>query len=654
MFSRFVYLTVRLCALTIAAVSTFFALAGAGHAGDLKLGQLLVGDQELGLSGTCGRGLTHLDLDTGEQYPLTIRLLTSGATALANNDVLSWARSGTQLELVRITPASGAHRLTFLDDNDFANPKDMAEDQNGDYVISNDSAVGRLELQTGIFEILASGGDLVDPAGLAIAANGDIFIADPTAATIFRFQSSTGTAPFAQGGMLSAPVALDFAPNGDLLVGDSQQIIRIDAVTAAQSVFGTPFIAGVIEDLTVNESGEVFVLQGNPKCSGTSFTSGIHRVPEMGDPVPVLCVHTTLTAPIKDLGSISAKPGGDNLIVYGKHTNDGAGNADAVFELNPDDASFELISIRPPSGAFAFAPDGSLFLAVHELDSIFEIDPRTGVSTNIAAGGLLSDPRDLIVADDGSFLYVLDNDSVVRVNPVTGSQAAVYDGSAFNDPVHIRRDRNGDYIVADLFAAELIFLDSTTFSESTISGGDIFRVVDVADTGSGDLLVADVGPNSLIRVDPSSGVQSLVGGAGYFSPASPASMLPEDNGNVLVAVGGAGALGLVRIDPSDASQSIVSGMPICIGADMEHVVLAPEPVVCGDPVDSGGALVARVSLANINATDALFTLRAGVGSETCELCVCDVDDSGDLNASDALLVLQVGVGQPVDLNCPDC
>jgi hypothetical protein len=76
--------------------------------------------------------------------------------------------------------------------------------------------------------------------------------------------------------------------------------------------------------------------------------------------------------------------------------------------------------------------------------------------------------------------------------------------------------------------------------------------------------------------------------------------------------------------------------------------------VCGDPVDPGGALTARVGVTNINATDALFTLKAGVGSEVCELCVCDVNDSGDINASDALGVLQFGVGQPVVLNCPAC
>lgn len=74
---------------------------------------------------------------------------------------------------------------------------------------------------------------------------------------------------------------------------------------------------------------------------------------------------------------------------------------------------------------------------------------------------------------------------------------------------------------------------------------------------------------------------------------------------------------------------------------------------CGDPVDPpalrGGALSALV-----NATDALFALRAAVGLELCELCVCDLDDSGSVAATDALALLLAAVGQPGNLNCPPC
>jgi hypothetical protein len=80
----------------------------------------------------------------------------------------------------------------------------------------------------------------------------------------------------------------------------------------------------------------------------------------------------------------------------------------------------------------------------------------------------------------------------------------------------------------------------------------------------------------------------------------------------------------------------------------------PVSGVCGDPVDAPSLVVGARVVLTVNASDALFVLRSAVGGPACELCVCDVDGSGDINATDALLVLQKGVGQPVVLSCPAC
>ncbi len=74
--------------------------------------------------------------------------------------------------------------------------------------------------------------------------------------------------------------------------------------------------------------------------------------------------------------------------------------------------------------------------------------------------------------------------------------------------------------------------------------------------------------------------------------------------------------------------------------------------ICGDPV----ALVAGGYEAPsfIAASDALFTLSAAVGISACELCVCDVNDSGSISATDALGVLNAAVSLPIVLECPPC
>jgi hypothetical protein len=67
-------------------------------------------------------------------------------------------------------------------------------------------------------------------------------------------------------------------------------------------------------------------------------------------------------------------------------------------------------------------------------------------------------------------------------------------------------------------------------------------------------------------------------------------------------------------------------------------------VPCGKPTNSSGTLP--------KASDALFILRTAVEVVTCDLVVCDVNDSGTITASDALQALRKAVGATVNLNCP--
>lgn len=76
-----------------------------------------------------------------------------------------------------------------------------------------------------------------------------------------------------------------------------------------------------------------------------------------------------------------------------------------------------------------------------------------------------------------------------------------------------------------------------------------------------------------------------------------------------------------------------------IPASLEVVATCGQPATYGDgPMSS----------------DALFVLRAAVGQNACNRCICDVDDSGTITATDALAVLQDAVGLTVVDGCPAC
>jgi cysteine-rich repeat protein len=117
---------------------------------------------------------------------------------------------------------------------------------------------------------------------------------------------------------------------------------------------------------------------------------------------------------------------------------------------------------------------------------------------------------------------------------------------------------------------------------------------------------------------------------------------PSESCDVLTGqcVGDEGVCGDGALNPGeecdDGNSEWVAG---------EYCTDTCELVLCGDPGGDG----------NSTASDALFALGAAVGTNFCDLCVCDVDDSGAVTASDASKLLSYGVGIPgVSLQCPSC
>jgi cysteine-rich repeat protein len=103
-------------------------------------------------------------------------------------------------------------------------------------------------------------------------------------------------------------------------------------------------------------------------------------------------------------------------------------------------------------------------------------------------------------------------------------------------------------------------------------------------------------------------------------------------------------------DAGECGDGVLSPGEECDDGDSvwvmgEYCTETCEFVLCGDPGADG----------NSAASDALFALGAAVGTNFCDLCVCDVDGSGSVNASDASKLLSYAVGVPgVSLQCPSC
>jgi hypothetical protein len=107
----------------------------------------------------------------------------------------------------------------------------------------------------------------------------------------------------------------------------------------------------------------------------------------------------------------------------------------------------------------------------------------------------------------------------------------------------------------------------------------------------------------------------------------------------------------VRFSITAASTTTTSTTSTTVGGSTTTTTL-DSGGTCADPVPLTAG--EDFSADAVTASDALFTLRAGIGLESCALCVCDADNSGNVSATDALTILRAAVGQPVTLNCPAC
>jgi streptogramin lyase len=143
----------------------------------------------------------------------------------------------------------------------------LALTRSGDVLVAN-GAAGVLRISSAIRrpEELASGGQLVAPAGIALGPPGEIYVADPAAGgghgAVIRVDLRTGAQRIVSaGGAFVRPVAVAVARNGHILVADAGAgaVIEVDPVTGSQSVRASGGTLASPTGIAVLPRGDVLV-----------------------------------------------------------------------------------------------------------------------------------------------------------------------------------------------------------------------------------------------------------------------------------------------------------------------------------------------------------------------------------------------------------
>ena len=378
-------------------------------------------------------------------------------------------------------------------------PQAVSIGPDGDLYIADvgNTRIRRVDVATGVINTVAGGGhDGIPPqdegdggpatsaefhilADVAVASNGDFYVADVATHNVRRVTEATGiidqvagndTAVYggdggpALGAQILYPADVAFGPDGTMYIPDGN-VPRVRAVSPADvtSTFagngtfghsgdGGPASAASLagaQSVVVNAAGDVFIADG---------LSRIRRV--------------------NTSGTITTYAGGANQAYSG----DGGSAASA--ELN---TPYDL----------ALGPDGDLWIADLNNHAIRRIDAATGTITTAAGNGTrgfsgdggpatsaqLNNPRGITVDPAGN-LYIADsfNNRVRRVDAVTGVISTVAgDGSSsfsgdggpataagLGFPAAVVFDAAGNLYLSDEW--RIRFVDAATDEITTISG----------------------------------------------------------------------------------------------------------------------------------------------------------------------------------------
>jgi PKD domain len=398
------------------------------------------------LAFTCTLLLVALSLATGTADAAS----DDPWVAYAVNSVVT--RGGQQsAAVVRVNPATGAleeiSRNSATQGTLFRHPYDIAVAPGGRslYVVdmgefaegSTPAADGRIILvdpASGAQTIVSQGGELVDPAGIAVARNGTLFVLENVGLggnprvplggrpAVIRIDPATGKqSVVTRDDALCYPFGIALEPSGGILVSD----------------FG---------DLIVGGPTQVDCVPNDPQI----FPGALYRVNPASGALSLLSINdATRGSTLRGVFGVAVAPGGG---IFAANQTSAQAAVTAVDPANgvqtvvtPNSSSTDAFELpqRP-----SVLPDGNLIVADYALNDqeggLVHVERSTGAARILRQGTLFNNPIGVAVVVNRPPAATL------NVGPplVAGSQWVTFDASGSSDPeglpLRYTWDLNGD------------------------------------------------------------------------------------------------------------------------------------------------------------------------------------------------------------------
>jgi hypothetical protein len=271
-----------------------------------------------------------------------------------------------------------------------------------------DGRVIRVDPATGAQSLVSQGGELVDPAGIAVAPDGTLFVVENVGVgpaqnpAVVRIDPASGAqSVLTRGGNLCYPFGIAIEPSGNLIVTDFGDLVGGTNPIDCPQDFGS-------------------VVRVNP--AGAQQILSFNDVPNPGNL-------------LRGVFGAAIEPGGGVLVV------NQTGAQAAVAAINPQNGSQTAVTPNSsPADAFelpqrvAVLPDGNLLVADYALNDqeggLVAVDRATGAARVLRQGTLFNNPLGLATVVNRA------PSAAITFAPkrVRGGKTVTYDASGSADP----------------------------------------------------------------------------------------------------------------------------------------------------------------------------------------------------------------------------